>query len=204
MYKCDRIGRAIAPQSECLTSGPDRPRRGRRGTGTRPVPEWGCDASHCSTSAHAAWWTRRRWRRPRRARPIAREPLKEDAEQDPGDRQGLSSDAAEQVFRLVVSAPQTANWRRCSERAKSSPVQSATKRTCWRASSVPAKALIQTTSETGSHCVSSRLSSHESVAYPTTAYGESRLFGRTELRPGRLTATSCHCLSDYRRQIYLL
>ena len=93
----------------------------------------------------------------RRARPIAREPLKEDAEQDPGDRQGLASDAAEQVVIALVVAPapsasQLATVRR--PRAKSSPVQSATNRTCWRASSVPAKAVIQTTSETGSHCVS--------------------------------------------------
>ena len=41
----------------------------------------------------------------RRARPIAREPLKEDAEQDPGDRQGLASDAAEQVVMALVVAP---------------------------------------------------------------------------------------------------
>ena len=125
----------------------------------------------------------------RRARPIAREPLKEDAEQDPGDRQGLASDAAEQVVIALVVAPcatarsQLATVRR--PRAKSSPVQSATNRTCWRASSVPAKAVIQTTSETGSHCVSIHGSpSHESVAYPTTACGESRLIWKGRVTPG--------------------
>src|SRR5271165_1568650 len=50
-------------------------------------------------------------------------------------------------------------------RAKSSPVQSCTNRACWRASSVPAKAVIQTTSDTGSHCDSIHGSpSHDSVA----------------------------------------
>ena len=50
-------------------------------------------------------------------------------------------------------------------RAKSSPVQSCTNRACWRASSVPAKAVIQTTSDTGSHCDSIQGSpSHDSVA----------------------------------------
>ena len=64
-------------------------------------------------------------------------------------------------------------------------MQSATNRTCWRASSVPAKAVIQTTSETGSHCVSIHGSpSHESVAYPTTACGESRLIWKGRVTPG--------------------
>src|SRR5271165_6734545 len=50
-------------------------------------------------------------------------------------------------------------------RAKSSPVQSCTNRACWRASSVPAKVVIQTTSDTGSHCDSIHGSpSHDSVA----------------------------------------
>src|SRR5271157_6079934 len=50
-------------------------------------------------------------------------------------------------------------------RAKSSPVQSCTNRACWRASSVPAKAVIQTTSDTGSHCDSIHGSpSHDSMA----------------------------------------
>ena len=44
----------------------------------------------------------------RRARPIAREPLKEDAEQDPGDRQGLASDAADQVVMASCIAPRAA------------------------------------------------------------------------------------------------
>ena len=64
-------------------------------------------------------------------------------------------------------------------------MQSATNRTCWRASSVPAKAVIQTTSETGSHCVSIHGSpSHESLAYPTTACGESRLIWKGRVTPG--------------------
>ena len=44
-------------------------------------------------------------------------------------------------------------------------MQSWTNRACWRASSAPAKAVIQTTSETGRHCVSIYGSpSHETVA----------------------------------------
>ena len=50
-------------------------------------------------------------------------------------------------------------------RAKSSPVQSLTNRACWRASSVSARVVIQTTSETGSHRVSIHGSpSHDPVA----------------------------------------
>ena len=41
----------------------------------------------------------------RRARTVAREPLKEDAEKRPGDRQGLASDAAEQVVIVLGVAP---------------------------------------------------------------------------------------------------
>ena len=64
-------------------------------------------------------------------------------------------------------------------------MQSATNRTCWRASSVPAKAVIQTTSETGSHYVSIHGSpSHESLAYPTTACGESGLIWKGRVTPG--------------------
>src|SRR5262249_37812886 len=58
----------------------------------------------------------------------------------------------------------------------------------WRASSVPAQAVIPTTSETDSHGVSIDGSpSCATVASTTTACGESRLLGRAEWRPGRPT-----------------
>ncbi len=103
------------------------------------------------------------------ARGIARDLAEKDAEQGRGDRQALATDAAEQVVITLVVAPtpqprsQLVTVRR--PRANSSPVQSWTNRACWRASSVPARAVIQTTSETGSHCVSIHGSpSHETVA----------------------------------------
>src|SRR5262249_9343574 len=78
-------------------------------------------------------------------------------------------------------------------RAKSSPVQSRTNRACWRASSASARVVIQTTSATGSHCASIYGSpSHRSVAYPTTACGESRLTWKSPAQP-----RTTHELSDF-------
>src|SRR5262249_140031 len=76
---------------------------------------------------------------------------------------------------------------------KTSPVQSRTNRACWRASSVPAKVVIQTSNDAGSHGVSICGSpSCATVASTTTACGESRLLWK-----GPVASATPHHLPDF-------